>query len=171
MTEGLPHRAAVKFAASPVLAVLTVPQRCRNFRAGTATLPGIAAFPGFHLRKFLQRWGVLAPAGCAQAPPKLESPADSNVGMRTVPELTHGLSVGYLDEDELPDSMQLLPLYPTQDSPASAQDLEVQRNARALLGTPRWELAAIDANLDPVNALATFDCALGVSINAAEAPH
>jgi len=113
---------------------------------------------------------VFALAGCAQTPPKSESPADSDVGMRNVPELVQGLSVGYLAEDELPDSVQLLPPYPTPDSPAFAQDLEVQRNARALIGTPRWELAAIDANLDPVNALATFDCALGVSINAEGTP-
>ncbi|SEA89983.1 acid phosphatase [Alkalimonas amylolytica] len=90
--------------------------------------------------------------------------------MRDVPEAMPGYFVGYLTKDELPSSMALLPPYPAGDSAAFALDQQIQLDAKALRGSPRWELAASDADLDRAHALGTFDCALGVAITAEDTP-
>ncbi len=75
---------------------------------------------------------------------------------------------GYLAEDEIPDSASLLPPPPAPGSTAFALDEELNRQALALRGTARWELAARDAIPNPG---AVFSCALGMPISAKDAPN
>ena len=89
----------------------------------------------------------------AQAP--LHAPASPMVAAR-VP--------GYLEPAERPDSVLLVPPPPAADSAAHEADLEVYRSMRRWRDTPRWRLAAADANVGFPHAAGTFSCALGLPI-------
>ncbi|QBH05560.1 acid phosphatase [Xanthomonas oryzae] len=78
---------------------------------------------------------------------------------------------GYLEKSELPDSLQLVPPPPQDDSAALANDETVSKAMLALRGTPRWELAAQDAVLRFPAAATHFSCALGIQIDQASTPH
>lgn len=71
---------------------------------------------------------------------------------------------GYLDPPERPDSLLLVPPPPAAGSAALEADLQVYRSMRRLQHTPRWRLAASDANVGFPHAAGTFSCALGVPI-------
>ena len=88
-----------------------------------------------------------------------------------VPEIHPGILAGYLKQEALPNSLALIPPPPAQGSAAFALDEEVSRKSLALRGTPRWELAAKDAELMFPEAAGTFSCVLGVSITEQETPH
>jgi len=102
-------------------------------------------------------------AGCASMQEK-EKPA-------TVPEIRPGFLMGYLPQDALPNSQALLPPPPTNGSTASALDEEISRKSAALRGTPRWMLAASDADLLFPQAAETFSCSLGSPITEEHTPH
>lgn len=111
-------------------------------------------------------------AACAATPvadtPRGSSPAASTTA--PVPELRPGILAGYLAADAIPDSLALVPPPPAAGSAALAQDHAVMRAALALRGTPRFEQAARDADLDFPFAAGTFACALGVRIDAERTP-
>lgn len=88
-----------------------------------------------------------------------------------VPEIRPGILAGYLQQEALPNSLELVPPPPAADSAALALDEEVSRRSLALRGTPRWELAIEDANLMFPEAAGTFSCALGVPITEQDTPH
>jgi len=88
-----------------------------------------------------------------------------------VPEIHPGILAGYLDPETLPNSLALLPPPPGQGSAAFALDEEVSRKNLALRGTPRWDLAATDAELMFPEAAGTFSCALGIPITEQDTPH
>ncbi len=69
---------------------------------------------------------------------------------------------GYLGPQGAPDAARLLPPPPAEGSARSVADLAVYRATRALQGSPRWALAAADAELDTPRAPAALACALGV---------
>jgi acid phosphatase (class A) len=71
-----------------------------------------------------------------------------------VPEIRPGILAGYLDPETLPDSLVLIPPPPAEGSAARALDEEVSRKSMALRGTPRWGLAAKDAELNSMDGLA-----------------
>ena len=102
-------------------------------------------------------------AGCASvvAP---TSPAD-------LPQVRPGYVVGYLQAGELPDSKSLLPPPPAIGSAALAADEETYRDTRKLRDTPRWALAARDANLAFPQVTEVFSCALDLTISEAATPH
>jgi acid phosphatase (class A) len=77
---------------------------------------------------------------------------------------------GYLPRAHLPDSAQLLPAPPANDSPAFAYEQAITKQIHALRDTARWELAVLDADLSFPNAAGTFSCALGVPISEGETP-
>ncbi|HEY4368673.1 MAG TPA: phosphatase PAP2 family protein [Steroidobacteraceae bacterium] len=77
---------------------------------------------------------------------------------------------GYLSQEEVPDSMALVPAPPANGSAAFAQDEAVGKEARALRDTPRWTQAALDANLSFPEAADTFSCALGVPVTEHDSP-
>jgi acid phosphatase (class A) len=74
---------------------------------------------------------------------------------------------GYLDESIIPNSQLLLLPPPTEGSAAQALDAEVSRKSLALHGTPRWDLAIVDAKLNADS----FSCALHTKINEQNLPH
>jgi acid phosphatase (class A) len=84
-----------------------------------------------------------------------------------VPEIRPGLLTGYLKPEALPNSLALLPAPPAPDSAAFAADQAAYQQALLLVGTPRWNLAATDAQF-PVD---TFSCALGVAVHPDTTPH
>lgn len=88
-----------------------------------------------------------------------------------VPEIHPGILAGYLDPENLPDSLNLIPPVPVEGSAARALDEEMNRRALALNGTKRWELATKDAELMFPEAATTFSCALGIDITEEETPH
>lgn len=89
----------------------------------------------------------------------------------SVPEIRPGILAGYLDRDALPDSLALLPPPSAPGSAAMAKDEEISRNYLKLRGTPRWQLAARDAELMFPGAAATFSCALNAPISENKTPH
>ena len=78
---------------------------------------------------------------------------------------------GYLDRKTLPNSLALLPPSPAEGSARAAADLDAHRSTRHLRDTPRWALAARDANLKFPAAADAFACALDVPISAESTPH
>ena len=78
---------------------------------------------------------------------------------------------GYLNPNDLPDSVALLPPPPAPGSVASALDEEVTRRSLALRGTPRWKLASDDADLTFPKAAGTFSCALDAPVTERDTPH
>jgi len=77
---------------------------------------------------------------------------------------------GYLSPQALPNSFALLPPPPAAGSAALALDKEASRKGLALRGTPRWELAAMDAVLMFPQAAGTFSCALNAPITEQDTP-
>src|SRR5690348_7350207 len=76
----------------------------------------------------------------------------------------HPTELGYLSRKELPNSAKLLPPPPASGSPAMAQDLRAREAALKLRGSPRYALAAADADREQPKTVAAFDCAFGARI-------
>lgn len=103
---------------------------------------------------------LLVLAGCASIPPPTH-----------VPEYAPGRIHGYLAPSEIPDLTKVLPPPPAAGSAAFAADEEAYRAAKGLKGTPRWDLATRDANLDFPAADEVFSCALDMPISESATPH
>ena len=88
-----------------------------------------------------------------------------------VPEISPGVLQGYLAKEGLPDSAALLPPPPALGSAGLALDQEVGRTALAMHNSPRWKLAAMDADLTFPNAAGTFSCVLGAPVTEQDTPH
>mgnify|MGYP000169686184 CR=1 FL=1 len=101
--------------------------------------------------------------GCASAP-QVDIPT-------TVPELRPGILIGYLPRAALPDSLALLPPPPAPGSPAQAADEAAFLATVPLRGSPRWNLAASDANLVFPKAADAFACALNAPIGPEATPN
>ena len=95
----------------------------------------------------------------------------ANAQSTTVPEIRPGILQGYLSREALPNSLTVLPSPPSSGSAALALDEEVSRKSLGLRGTPRWQLAAEDADLLFPHAAGTFSCALNASITEQDTPH
>lgn len=80
------------------------------------------------------------------------------------------LGQGYLKPGAAPDSMALLPLPPAPGSAAEARDADASKAALALQGSPRWALAAADAELMKPVATNAMSCAAGFVIGEKETP-
>ena len=100
------------------------------------------------------------PAG-AQTPTYCEPDVGSPTNLKTI---KHGLLEGYLAPDAVPDSLKLLPAHPMKGSMAYDLDVANAESTFPLQGGPRWEVAAIDANLHFPEAAAIYSCTLGVPI-------
>jgi acid phosphatase (class A) len=122
----------------------------------------ITPFRVLSLAGLLAAAGLLA--GCQTPPP-------------TSPEVVgefrkgSGYLNGYLDRKQLPNSLALLPPPPTANSPQAAADMDTYRSTRALRNTPRWALAAKDAELKFPAAASTFACALDTPISQEGTPN
>jgi acid phosphatase (class A) len=102
-------------------------------------------------------------AGCASQNVQNQSSAGT--------EFIPGLIGGYLPTKELPNSLFLIPPPPAKGSAALALDKEISRRSFALRDTPRWLLAASDADLHFPHAASTFSCALNTPITEEDTPH
>ena len=105
----------------------------------------------------------LAIASCAPVQPA----KDAGAGMAAASDFAGG----YLTKEIVPDSLALLPPPPGPGSPALALDEEIHKSAAALRDTPRYRLAALDAELVFPKAADAFACTLGVSIDEQHTPH
>jgi acid phosphatase (class A) len=105
-------------------------------------------------------------AGCRHAPPDSASPgrvATSADAARSRP--------GYLQPAERPNSVAILPPPPGDGTAQFAADQQVYRATRALRDTPRWRMAASDANVKFPQAANTFACATGVTVSQQATPN
>ncbi len=107
--------------------------------------------------------GAVLLAGCATVEP-IAPPTE-------LPEVRPGYVAGYLKPEQLPNTVALLPPPPAAGSAALAADEEMYRGTRKLKDTPRWALAARDAELRFPQATEVFQCALGIAISAQDTPH
>lgn len=113
---------------------------------------------------------TLLGAGCSSAPLAQAPVAPAPAAPAPVPELRPGVPAGYLGRS-LPDSLALLPAPPTPGSSALAHDKAISRAAQKLRVTPRFALAASDADLRFPHVARTFSCAVGSPISQEQSPH
>ena len=104
---------------------------------------------------------VAAPPAGAQTTTYCEPDVGSPANLKTI---KHGLLEGYLPPESVPDSLRLLPPPPSQGSLAHDLDMANAESTFPLQSSPRWEVAAIDANLNFPAAAAIYSCTLGVPI-------
>ena len=78
---------------------------------------------------------------------------------------------GYLTSATAPNSEALLSPPPAAGSTAFALDQDINRNSFPLRDSPRWALAAADADLTFPNAAGAFSCALNAPITEQDTPH
>lgn len=81
-----------------------------------------------------------------------------------------GFLNGYLPRADLPDSLALVAPPPAAGTPEALADESTFRNTFAQRNSPRWNLAARDANLKFPQAADNFSCALGMPISAQDTP-
>lgn len=91
-------------------------------------------------------------------------------GDRQLREIRPGVLEGYLSSADQLDSKAFLLPAPAGDSATQALDDAWSRRMLELRGTPRWELAAHDADLTFPAAASTFSCALGIPVNESATP-
>ncbi len=110
---------------------------------------------------------LAALAGCQTAPPAPPTSPDVVGEFRA----GSGYLRGYLERQQLPDSLALLPRPPAEGSAEAAADLAAHRSTRGWRDTPRWALAAADDNLKFPKAAEVFSCALDMPISQQATPH
>jgi len=111
---------------------------------------------------------VLLLLGCAASAAAL---ADADNPLTVSPAVPQTAVKGYLAKSELPDSIALLPPPPAEGSAAMKLDEAISLRNLELRGSPRWQLAATDADVKFPGAAGTFSCALNVAISETDTPH
>lgn len=81
-----------------------------------------------------------------------------------------GSVAGFIPRDQLIDSLALLPAPAAEGSDVQVADDLARKAAIALRGSPRWDLAARDADYKSPKAVDAFACATGINISEAETP-
>ncbi|MCC4596200.1 phosphatase PAP2 family protein [Xanthomonas campestris pv. phormiicola] len=119
------------------------------------------------------RFPVLAGLGLAltaaiAAPTLLQAKPPAAAASKSMAEAK---ASGYLTPAQLPDSLLLVPPPPAKGSAGRALDEAVNREARAMRGTPRFAQAAQDAELHFPGAANHFSCPLGVQVSVEHTPH
>jgi acid phosphatase (class A) len=92
-------------------------------------------------------------------------------GPLNVPEIHPGILAGYLQSEEYPNSLELIPAPPAKGSTALTLDEEIHRKSIEQRGTPRWNIAAKDAVLSFPEAAETFSCVLNIPVTEKDTPH
>lgn len=103
---------------------------------------------------------ALLAGGAMTAEPALAE-AMASAAVKPAPRLP-----GYLGKDGVPNAIAILPPPPAPGSALDAVDKETFTKTRALLGTPRGDLAAWDAN----HYFGAFNCVLGVDLEGPSVP-
>lgn len=88
-----------------------------------------------------------------------------------LPRTAAGFLPGYVPAGTLVDAIALLPPPPASGSAAAAADEAARVAALALRDTPRWDLAARDADTSFPASAQNFACALGVRVDPQAMPH
>lgn len=99
------------------------------------------------------------------------SAASDNTAGPKVTDPNFHISPGYLQQKELPDSLELLGPPPAEGSAALARDEAARSATIPLRDKPRWDLARMDADLEFPQPAKNFSCAMGVDINESGTPH
>lgn len=76
---------------------------------------------------------------------------------------------GYLAPEAF-DILAVLPPAPEKGDPRYDADRQIFRQTRALVGTPRWEMATNDVRTGQADLMRDFSCALGVNLTPQNAP-
>ncbi len=118
---------------------------------------GLAANPSI-LAAVLALAGACAPVAPAATP-------------RPATEIRPGVLRGWLAKASLPNSLKILPPPPLPGSGRMAADWAVNRAARRLRGTARWNLARRDAVLALPASVDAFTCAAGIRITKDQTPN
>ncbi|KRA83883.1 acid phosphatase [Altererythrobacter sp. Root672] len=92
-----------------------------------------------------------------------QGPQDASAAIAQLPP-------GYLPREALPDSLALLPPPPAADSAAMERDEQARQATIPVRNTPRWALAASDADLKFPHAGSLFSCAAGIPISPETTP-
>lgn len=79
-------------------------------------------------------------------------------------------ATGYLDTARRPDAAAFISPPPAPGSPEAKADIRAFKVTRRLKGSERWSLAAHDAVYDAPVVLGDFACAIGVRLDAGNAP-
>lgn len=106
---------------------------------------------------------LTALVGCVSAP-------KHQAGPMAVPEIHAGILAGYLQPEECPNSLELVPQPPAKGSVAFARDEEASKESFAFRGTERWNQAIKDADLSFPAAAGAFTDAIGFQISENETP-
>jgi acid phosphatase (class A) len=115
---------------------------------------------------------ALALAACAGPAARTEAPpAAGNAGLpASSPQMaTVSTLPGYLAPGAF-DIMSVLPPAPRAGEARYEHDRRVFRETRALEGSPRWTMAAGDAELSNAALLQHFSCSLGIELKPEQAP-
>jgi len=91
-------------------------------------------------------------------------------GDQQLREIRPGLLEGYLTNSNPLDSREFVLPAPTGDSALQALDDAWSRRMLELRGTPRWDLAARDADITFPAAASVFSCTLGIPIDESTTP-
>jgi acid phosphatase (class A) len=108
--------------------------------------------------------GLLATAVLGVAGAGAVAVAQSQAPAGSIPQTRPGFLAGYLPKGATPDSLVIVPPAPAPQSATQARDDAAAKAARAFANTPRWALAAQDADLRSPSSADAFSCALGVKI-------
>jgi acid phosphatase (class A) len=111
---------------------------------------------------------ALVLAGCATVPQAVSGKAEAD--MRKQAESTGLLAGGYLEKDQVPDSLTINPPPPAAGSAAELRDKEGAADALARQGSARFRLARVDADIFTPSGESVFSCAAGLVISEKTTP-
>jgi len=123
--------------------------------------------------KVVKSWVIVGVSVCiaACAPPETGSKPTPGLNiMAPVGEVRPGLMEGFLHGQAPLNSAAFVPPPPSEGSPKEQADRAANQAVMSLRDTPRWDLAASDANLRFPDAAAVFRCAASVEINETATP-
>src|SRR4051795_8711498 len=116
-------------------------------------------------------WKLLVPvAGVALIGLLMAQSGDFPTGKVRPQSASRSGTLGYLTPQELPDSVALLRPPPQTGSAAMKGDDEARAAALPLNGSPRYALAAADANREQGSTARAFQCALETEISPQHTP-
>lgn len=113
---------------------------------------------------------VVLSVGVALCTESAQTDSSNTDRAQTAPSRRPARISGYLSPEALPQGLAFIPAPPENGSAAFALDEEISRKSLDLQGTPRWELAAEDAEINSPRILEAFSCALNVPVNANDTP-
>jgi hypothetical protein len=117
---------------------------------------------------------AMATCAMAQAPAPATQPAPAATATPTTaaptrPAAARPAAPGYLAPNTV-DMFALMPPAPLAGDARDESDRRIFRETRALEGSPRWKMAAADAELGTAAMLKHFSCSIGMELTQQQAP-